>query len=77
MEKGKGLTGDLRKADDAAGDARARVARGLAEFVAALAHVVGVRVHHQRASHYAVRAGQRNRRVRNADLWTKPICVDI
>lgn len=54
----KSLTGDLREADDAAGDTRARVARGLAELVAAQTQVVGVRMHHQRAPHYAVRAGK-------------------
>lgn len=57
MRKARGLTGDLREADNTAGDACSGVARGLAELVAALAHVVGVRVYHQRASHYAVRAG--------------------
>lgn len=49
---------DLGEADDAAGDARAGVARGLAELVAAAPEVVGVRVHHQRAPDHAVRARQ-------------------
>lgn len=77
MRKQRVLTGHLRKADDAAGDARTGVASGLAELVSALSQVVGVCVHHQRSPHYAVRTGQRNRRVRNADLWTNPNCSEI
>lgn len=64
------LVGALRlgESNDPAGDARARVAGGLAELVAADAEVVGVRVHHQRAPDYAVRSRQGDLRVLDANL---------
>jgi hypothetical protein len=59
---------ELSEANDSAGDAGAGVARGLAELVPAHTEVVGVRVHHQRAPDYAVRARQRDLRVLDAHL---------
>lgn len=54
---------DFGKSNDAASLSSSRISRGLAQLMATLSQIIGISVHHQRSSHNAIHALQRDKSI--------------